>query len=79
MKKSVLYRSHLILGESFQRRNNGSWVGQYTLMRPENAGSDSDFPSHQHQFNAIFRTKREADEYALRRAKEWVDRIESAL
>jgi hypothetical protein len=54
MKKGILYRNHLILSESFQRRNNGSWVGQYTLMRPENTGSDSDFPSHQHQFNANF-------------------------
>jgi hypothetical protein len=52
----------------------GSWVAQYTLVRRETPAKGNDFPSHQYQFNAIFRTKNEADKYALRRAKEWIDK-----
>jgi len=55
----------------------GSWVAQYTLVRRETRGKRTDFPLHQFQFNAIFRTKSEADAYALRRAKEWIDKNDS--
>jgi hypothetical protein len=51
----------------------GSWVARYTLVRRQISGKGNDFPSHQYQFNAIFRTKNEADSYALRRAKDWID------
>ena len=74
MRKRIAYRDHLILGESFQRMEYGSWVAQYTLVRRETRGMRTDFPLHQYQFNAIFRTKSEADAYALRRAKEWIDK-----
>jgi hypothetical protein len=52
----MTYKNHLTLGESFQRDKNGSWVSQHTLTREESAGNGNDFPSHQYQFNAIFRT-----------------------
>jgi hypothetical protein len=74
MRKRILYRNHLILGESFQRMRYGSWVAQYTLVRRETNGNVDDLTSHQYQFNAIFRTKSEADAYALRRAKEQIDK-----
>jgi hypothetical protein len=73
MRKRIAYRDHLILGESFQRMEYGSWVARYTLVRRQISGKGNDFPSHQYQFNAIFRTKNEADSYALRRAKDWID------
>jgi hypothetical protein len=74
MRKRIAYRDHLIFGESFQRMQYGSWVAQYTLVRQATSGKGNDFPSHQHQFNAIFRTKNEADAYALRRAKDRIDK-----
>ena len=74
MKLRITYKNHLIVGESFPRAKNGSWVSQYTLKREESAGNENDFPSHQYQFNAVFRTEREADEYALLRAQQWIDK-----
>ena len=74
MKKRISYRDHLILGESFQRMEYGSWVAQYTLVRRVTRARRNDFPPHQYQFNAIFRTKNEADKYAVQRAKEWIDK-----
>ena len=73
MRKRIAYKDHLILGESFQRMEYGSWVAQYTLVRRATGGEANDCPSHQFQFNAIFRTKNEADAYALRKAKDRVD------
>jgi hypothetical protein len=35
----------------------GSWVAQYTFVRRELSGTENDPPSHQYQFNAIFRMK----------------------
>ena len=74
MKKHISYRDYQIFGESFQRREYGSWVAQYTLMRQATSGKGNDFPSHQYQFNAIFRTRNEANAYALRKAKERIDK-----
>jgi hypothetical protein len=74
MRKRIAYRDHLIFGESFQRMQHGSWVAQYTLLRQATSGKGNDFPSHQYQFDAIFRTKNEADAYALRRAKDRIDK-----
>lgn len=48
---------------------HGSWVAQYTLVRRELSGTETDPPSHQYQFNAIFRTENEADKYAARKRK----------
>ena len=74
MKNGISYKNCLIRGESFQREKNGPWVPQYTLMRHETGGKGNDFPSSQYQFNEAFPTESEADEYALRRAREWIDR-----
>jgi hypothetical protein len=73
MKRKISYNHHFIFGESFQRKKHGSWVAQYTLIRRELSGTENDPTSHQHQFNAIFRTENEADEYAVRKAKERID------
>jgi hypothetical protein len=75
MKNSISYKDCLIGVESFQREKDGSWIPQYTLTRPktESTGKGSDFPSHQYQYNEAFPNEAEADAYALRRAKEWVD------
>lgn len=74
MKNSISYKNCLIQGESFQREKNGTWVPQYTVIRQETGTKGTDFPSHQYQFNEAFPTESEADEYALQRAKEWIDR-----
>jgi hypothetical protein len=73
MKPDISYKDCLIRGESFQREKNGTWVAQYTVTRQETGSSGSGFPSHQYQFNEAFPSESEADEYALRRAKEWID------
>jgi hypothetical protein len=74
MKDGTSYKDCLICGESFQREKNGGWVPQYTLTRQEAGTEGNNFPSHQYQFNEAFPTESEADEYALRRAKEWIDK-----
>jgi hypothetical protein len=74
MRKRTPYRDYLIFSESFQRREYGSRVAQYSLVRAAASGNGSDFPSHQYQFNGIFRTRNEANAYALRKAKERIDK-----
>ena len=74
MKNSISYKNYLIHGESFQREKNGAWVAQYALTRQEAGGKGNNFPSSQYQLNEAFPTESEADEYALRRAREWIDR-----
>ncbi len=76
MKSSTSYKNCLIRCESFQREKNGKWVPQYTLTRPktESTGKGSDFPSHQYQCNEAFPTESEADAYAVKRAREWIDK-----
>jgi len=75
MKPSVSYRDYLIQGESFQREKNGSWIPQYVWKRFEADGKAevSTFSTDQYQFHVAFTTEIEADEYALSRAKEWID------
>jgi hypothetical protein len=79
VKLKTVYKNHRIAGESFQREKKGSWVSQYTLVREESAGNGNHFLSHHHQFNAIFRTEREANQYALQRAQQWIDRTERTM
>jgi hypothetical protein len=73
VKNSISYKNCSIYTESFQREKNGSWIPQYTVTLPETGRKPTDFPSHQYQFNEAFPTESDADEYALRRAREWVD------
>ena len=74
MKDGIAYKNCLIRGESFQREKNGTWIPQYCLVRHETGSKGHNFPSYQYQFEEAFPTESEADEYALRRAREWVDR-----
>ena len=74
MKSSISYKTCLIRGESFQREKNGKWIPQYMLTR-QNTGSEiKGFPSQQYQLNEAFATEDEADDFALRRAMEWIDK-----
>lgn len=74
MNVGIPYKNCVIRGESFQREKNGTWIPQYTLMRQESGNKKNDFPSQQYQLNEVFPTESEADEYAMQRAKEWIDR-----
>ena len=73
MQKDTPYKDYLIRGESFQRKENGAWVPQYTVMRRDAATAKLDFPSHQYQFNHTYPTEREADEFAVQSARVWID------
>jgi hypothetical protein len=74
MKIGILYKNCVIRGESFQREKNGSWIPQYKFTRQEIGDKENDFASQQYQFNVGFPTENEADEYAVQKAKEWIDR-----
>lgn len=74
MKEESLYKNYLIHGESFQRETNGAWVPQYTVTRQEAESEKRDYPSHQYQFNHAYATEREADEFAMQKARDWIDR-----
>jgi len=74
MKSSISYKNCLIRGESFQREKNGKWVPQYTLTRHETGNKRTRFPSQQYQLNEIFPTEDEADDFALQKAMEWIDK-----
>jgi hypothetical protein len=71
MKMSIAYKNCLIRGESFQREANGKWIPQYILTRQ---AKDKGIPSQQYQLNETFDTEDEADDFALQRAMEWIDK-----
>jgi uncharacterized membrane protein YeaQ/YmgE (transglycosylase-associated protein family) len=73
-KTTISYKDYLIAGESFQREENGAWIAQYVLRREQPVANQDDFPIVQYQFNESFPTQRDADDYALRRATEWIDK-----
>jgi hypothetical protein len=74
MKSSISYKNCLIRGESFQREKHGEWIPQYTVTRQKTASNENDFPSQQYQLNEAFSTEDEADDFALQRAMEWIDK-----
>jgi hypothetical protein len=74
MKSGISYKNCLIRGESFQRERNGKWIPQYSLTRQNTGNSGNQFPSQQYQLNEAFTTEDEADDYALQRAREWIDK-----
>ena len=74
MNVGIPYKNCVIRGEAFQREKNGTWIPQYTLIRQETGNNKNDFPSQQYQLNEVFPTESEADEYAMQKAKEWIDR-----
>jgi len=73
MNGDIVYKEHLIRSESFQREDNGAWVPQYTVIRQNDPITAMDFPSHQYQFNHVYPTQREADDYAVQSAQRWID------
>ena len=74
MKSSISYNNCLIRGESFQREKNGKWIPQYTLTRQNTGSERKGFPSQQYQLNEALPTEDEADEFALQKAMEWIDK-----
>jgi len=74
MKISIAYKNCLIRGESFQREKNGKWISQYILTRQDTGREKKGFPSQQYQLNDVFATEDEADDFALQRAMEWIDK-----
>ncbi len=73
MKSSIAYKNCLIRGESFQREKNGKWIAQYNCTRQNNGHKGHDFPSQQFQLSEVFPTEYEADDFALKKAMEWID------
>jgi hypothetical protein len=74
MKSTVSYKNYLIRAESFQREKNGKWIPQYNFTH-QNVGSQaSDFPSQQYQLNEVLPTEDAADDFALQKAMEWIDK-----
>ncbi|MGH7853452.1 MAG: hypothetical protein ACREP3_08410 [Candidatus Binatia bacterium] len=74
MNNDITYKDYLIRGESFQREENGAWVPQYTVIRRDAATEKKDYPWHQYQLNQAYGTEREADEFAVQKARDWIDK-----
>lgn len=74
MNKGVIYKNHLIRGESFQREKDGTWIPQYTVIRQDVPMERKDYPSHQYQFNHAYCSELEADEFAVQKARDWIDK-----
>ena len=74
MENSISYKNWHIRAESFQREKNGTWIAQYTVVRQEGVDKGTGFPSSQYQFSEVLPSESEANEYALQKAREWIDR-----
>jgi hypothetical protein len=74
MKNTVSYKNYLIRAESFQREKNGTWIPQYNFTRQTIGGKGNDFPSQQYQLNEALPTENAADDFALQKAMEWIDK-----
>ena len=75
MRASIGYKNCLILGESFQRELSGQWVPQYRVMWEADGLPRKTFPSQQYQLSGVFSTDEAADEFAILRAKDWLDSV----
>lgn len=74
MRSGTSYKTWVIFGESFQREEiNGPWVSQYRVTQNPSDNQAYRFPSQQYQLNDIFPTEAEADDFALFKAREWID------
>jgi hypothetical protein len=76
MRSATSYKCWVISGESFQREKDGPWVSQYFAVQDQD-GKGYSFPSQQYQLNDVFWTEDEADDFALFRAREWIDKNHS--
>jgi len=74
MRRCISYKSYLIRLESFQREEKGEWIPQYYFSRQGIPGMKTDFPSQQYQFNEARRSEAAADDFALGKAMEWIDK-----
>ena len=74
MSNDRVYKNYLIRGESFQREERGTWVPQYTVIRQDATTEKKDYPSHQYQFNQAYGTEREAHDFAVQKARDWIDK-----
>jgi hypothetical protein len=74
MKSGISYKNYLIRFESFQREKNGKWIPQYHFTRQNIGSKGNDFPSQQYQLNEALPTEDEADDFALQKAMEWIDK-----
>ena len=70
MQSSISYRNCLILVDSFQLAHNTSWIPRYTLMREDKCES-----LNHDRLDKVFWTKIDADEFALKDAKQWIDEL----
>lgn len=77
MRSANPYKSWLLFGESFQRESHGPWTSQYLAAQGDGAARGYGFPSQQYQLSEVFSTEEEADDFALSKAREWIDRCES--
>ena len=75
MKSTVSYKNYLIRAESFQREKNGEWIPQYNFTRQNIASKGNDFSAQQYQLNEALPTEDAADDFALRKAMEWIDKL----
>ena len=76
MSSRISYKNYLIRLESFQREENGKWIPQYYFARQNIDSTDTDFPSQQYQFNEALQSEAEANDFALHKAMEWIDKNE---
>jgi len=74
MKSSVSYKNCVIRSESFQLEQSSSWIPRYTLMHRDANHEWSGDRSHHDRLDKVFWTEKEADEFALQDAMEWIDR-----
>lgn len=74
MNNDTFYKDYSIRGESFQREEHGTWVPQYTVTRQDATTEKKEYPSHQYQFNQAYDTEGEADEFAVQKARDWIDK-----
>lgn len=74
MRGSTPYKTWIIFGESFQREKHGPWVSQYRATQASTTTGAYAFPSQQYQLNNIFLSEHEADDFALLKARQWIDK-----
>lgn len=74
MKSSMSYKNCLIHSESFQLAQSNSWIPRYSLMRRDTDSKQDGTPSHHDRLDKVFRTEKEADEFALQDAMQRIDK-----
>ena len=73
MKAAIVYKDCIIRGESFQRECNGQWIPQYVVSWQSGGVPRKTFPAQQYQLTGAFASETAADDFAIQRAKDWLD------